>query len=172
MIQRLLFILFLFFLFVLEGTWFQWIVPDVWGADWTFIPLLSLVVIIMVSVYFGPTHGIVYGALFGLMHDLTFGHMVGGYLFSFAVVAYFSGHFIRQFHQHNVLVILTVLVGVIVQIMTVYGLYKLFNVTHMDLKWMFYHHLIPSALINVIFAIVLLRPLKRWFGRMGAYLED
>lgn len=172
MIQRLLFIVFLFFLFLIEGTVFQWIVPDVWGANWTFIPLPSLIAVIMVSIYFGPHHGIIYGAIFGLVHDLAFGHMIGGYLFSFAVVAYFSGQFIKQFHQHNVLVVLTVLTGVMVQIIIVFGLYKLFDVTSMDLQWMFFRLLIPSALINLLFTVLLLRPLKRWLATMGAHVEQ
>lgn len=172
MAQRLLFILFLFFLFVTEGTLFQWIVPDVWGANWTFIPALSLIVVILVSVYFGPKHGILYGLVLGLMHDLAFGHMIGGYLFSFTFVAYFSGQFIRQFHQHNVLVVMVVFIGVILHILIVFGLYKLFDVTQMHFQWMVYRLLIPSALFNLLFTVLLLRPLKRWFVNMGASVEE
>lgn len=172
MMQRLLFISFLFFLFIIEGTLFQWVVPDVWGTDWTFIPLLSLCAVMMVSIYFGPNHGVVYGFFFGLIHDITFGHMIGSYLFSFAAVAYFSGHFIRQYNPHNVVVIITISIGIAVQIMMVYGLYKLFNVTQMSVQWMFYKLLLPSMAVNTLFAILLLRPIKRWIRRMGARIEE
>lgn len=171
MIQRLLFIVFLFFLFLLEGTVFQWLVPDMWGASWTVIPSLSLIVVIMVAIYFGPVHGLIYGAFFGLLHDLTFGHMIGGYLFSFAIASYFSGQFIKQFQRHNVLVIFTILLGIIVQIMIVFGLYKLFNVTQMELQWMVVRLLLPSVIANLIMAVILLHPLKKWFAKLGAVIE-
>lgn len=171
MIQRLLFIVFLFFLFVLEGTVFQWLVPDMWGANWTVIPSLSFIVVMMVAAYFGPVQGLLYGALFGLLHDLTFSHMIGGYLFSFAIVAYFSGQFIKQFQRHNVLIILTIVIGISVQITILYGLYRLFNVTQMELHWMVYRLLVPSVLANLVIAVLLLRPLKKWFAKLGADID-
>ena len=150
----------------------QWIVPDVWGADWTFIPALSLVAIILISVTFGVNHGVMYGVVFGLMHDLAFGHIIGGYIFSFAFVAYFSGQFMKQFHPHNVLVIFTALVGVALQILIIFGLYRLFGVTQMEFKWMAYRVLLPSLVLNGLFTILLLFPLKRWFAKMGVSVED
>lgn len=168
MVQRLLFTLFLFLLFLLEGTVFQWIVPDVWGMHWTVVPMLTLVVIILLSVYFGSNYGMVYGILFGLLHDLAFGHMLGGYIFSFAVVAYFSGQFMKQFQRQPFLIIVTVMIGISVHMMMAFGFNKLFTVTQMDFKQMVYSLLLPSAVFNVIFAAFLLHPLKRWFFKMGA----
>jgi len=55
MMQRLLFILFLLFLFMLEGTVMQFLVPDVWGANWTVVPAFSLVMVVLISFYF-PGH--------------------------------------------------------------------------------------------------------------------
>ena len=45
MTQRRLFILFLLFLFMLEGTVMRFLVPDVWGANWTVVPAFSLVMV-------------------------------------------------------------------------------------------------------------------------------
>lgn len=150
----------------------QWIVPDVWGAHWTFVPAFSLVVIILISVAFGVNRGLVYGALFGLMHDLAFGHIIGAYVFSFAFVAYFAGQFIKQFHPHNVLILTTVLIGVALQTSIIFGLYKLFDVTQMEFRWMVYRLLLPSLLFNGLFTVLTLRPLKRWFAKMGAQIEN
>lgn len=170
--QRLLFILFLLLLFVIEGTWLQWMVPDVWGADWTFVPASSLIVVMLVSIYFGPHQGILYGALLGLMYDLAFGHIIGSYVFSVAFIAYFSGQFMQQFQRHSFLILVTVTAGIVLHILIIYGLYTLFGVTWFPFRWMVFRLLLPSVLFNLLFAIILLRPIKRWFTKMGANVEQ
>lgn len=170
--QRLLFILFLFFLFVIEGTWLQWMVPDVWGADWTLVPAFSLTVVMLVSIYFGSRRGMVYGVLLGLMYDLAFGHIIGSYVFSVAFVTYFSGQFMKQFQRHSILILVTVTAGIVLHILIIYGLYTLFGVTWFPFRWMIFRLLFPSALFNLLFAIFLLRPIKRWFTKMGANVEQ
>lgn len=172
MMQRLLFILFLLFLFMLEGTVMQWLVPDVWGANWTVVPAFSLVMVVLISFYFPGHQGIAYGSVLGLMHDLTFGHVIGAYLFSFTLAAYFTEQMAKQYRRHSVLVVVATLVALTMHLFVIYGLYSLFDITQMGWNWMVYRLLVPSLLFNVLFTIVLLRPLKRWLAKMGASVEE
>lgn len=172
MIQRSLFIGFLFFLFLLEGTLLQWLVPDSWGTTWTFVPALSFVAILLVAIFFDERRGLIYAALFGLMHDLAFGLMLGAYTFSYVLITYYVSSVIKQFHQSNVFVVVTVVLGVILQVASVYGLFVLFGVTQMDWRLMLYRVLIPTAVFNLLFVLVMLQPLKVWVNKLKATVDE
>lgn len=171
MVQRSLFILFLFLLFVLEGTWFQWMTPDVWGIDMTFVPEFTLVVVMLSAMFFGVRQGTVYAFLFGLMHDLAFGHTIGVYVFSFMFVVYLTGIVSKQFYKYDIVIYTTVILGLVLHLTLIYGLYRLFQVTQMSWGWMFYREILPSLLFNGLFLMIVNAPLKRWFRRMGAVIE-
>src|SRR5690606_39700531 len=98
--------------------------------------------------------------------------VIGAYLFSFTLAAYFTEQMAEQYRRHSVLVVVATLVALTIQLFVIYGLYSLFDITQMGWNWMVYRLLVPSLLFNVLFTIVLLRPLKRWLAKMGASVEE
>ncbi|MNI99973.1 hypothetical protein D3C73_1591980 [compost metagenome] len=50
----------------------------------------------------------------------------------------------------------------------IYGLYRLFQVTRDTTQWAFFHIMLPSVLINLLFALLIYVPLRKWLEELAA----
>lgn len=157
---RFLFIMTLFILFIIEGTVVQVFAPDRWGLSIVMVPRFIVVILIISSLFLGRFQGLVLGFIFGLMYDVVYGNILGVYAFSMAFIGYFSGVTFRIF-QHNIFLILTtVIVALFVHELIVYGILTLVNFVVMDFELFLMEKLIPTLVLNVIFALLVSFPLR------------
>jgi rod shape-determining protein MreD len=155
-----LFIVTLFILFVIEGTVVQVVSPDRWGIHILMIPRFVLVLLIFSALFLGRIQGLFIGLLFGLLYDVIYGSVIGVYGFSMALVGYFSGLTFRIFQQNLFLILCTVLVSLIFHEFIVYGVLSLIRFIHLDVDYFFLHKVIPTLVLNMIFALLVSYPVR------------
>jgi rod shape-determining protein MreD len=164
-LSRVTLILLLFF--ILEGTWMNWILPAEWQSRVVVSPHLVLVLIILIGIFLDRHTALLMGAGFGLMHDIVYyGPMLGTYCLAMAVVGYLAGLF-RFRPQGNILTSLFVVaVCEFVFEWLIYGVYRVMEVTHLNPERVFLQQILPSILINLLFALFVYIPTRNLLERV------
>ncbi|SMO37593.1 rod shape-determining protein MreD [Melghirimyces algeriensis] len=163
-----MFIGFLSFFFLLEGTVLQFVAPQAWGSSIVWIPQLVTSGIIIYSLYQGRKPGLIYGFCFGLIYDVVHGQAIGVYAFSTALVGYFSGLISRQLFSGSTVALLTTAICQAVHLFMSYGWFRLFNITEVPWKEAAVYHIVPSVLINMVLAYPIYRLVLWMIKRTGS----
>lgn len=157
---RFLFILTIFFLFIIEGTIIQVFSPERWGWPVAMTPRFVVVFVIFSALFLGRVQGLFMGLVFGLIYDIVYGSVIGIYAFSMAIVGYFSGLTFRIFQQNIFLILCTTLVLLVVFEFIIYGMFSLLTFTQMNIQEFFFQKVIPSLVLNMIFALLVSYPAR------------
>jgi rod shape-determining protein MreD len=156
--------LILLFLFILEGTLLQWIIPSVWQSKVYVAPHFILVIVIYIGLYVNRHSALVYGLIFGFMQDVIYySPMLGPISFAMGLTGYLTGLMHRRLHTNIIVSMVVIAVGNLFFDCLMYGLYRLFLVTHLDIQWAFFHQMLPSMLINLLFALLVYVPIRNLF---------
>lgn len=155
------FTLLLFFL--LESSFFPWILPIEWRSELLVYPKLVLVCVIYIAIFSSRRVGALFALAFGLLQDVLFyGHMIGVNAFTYALTAYLAGLLIRPKRINLFSVFFIELSALLLYETSLYGLYRLFSVTDSDFGWLFVSGMLPSILISLFLALALYIPARRW----------
>lgn len=168
-LQRQLIGLLLFFFFLLEGTWLQWLIPPEWQSRIVVVPHLVLTAVLLIGIYVNRYQALVYGFAFGMLHDIVYyGPMLGVYALTMGIVGYGVGLAASR-STHNVLTgLFFVAVGHLLFEWILYGIYKVFQVTHLDVQRAFLDQMLPSILINLLLTLILYVPFRKLLERVKA----
>lgn len=155
--------LLLLLLFVLEGTVMKWIIPPSWQLQVVVSPHLVLVAVMFIGIYLNKSWGLAYGLGFGLLHDIVYyGPMLGVYCMAMGAVGYLSG-IIPFRSQANIMTSLFIVVtGSLLFEWIIYGIYRVAQIRLIDPQWAFMHIMLPTVFINLLFALVIYVPMRRW----------
>lgn len=167
--QKAVLSLVLFLLFLLEGTILKWIIPVVWQEQVVVSTHFTLVVILFIGIYRNRHSAMFYGLVFGLLHDIVYygATMVGTFSFAMGVTGYLSG-LVNLRSRGNLLSSMVVLtMGNFIYEGIIYALYRSFQITQESLNWIFFRHMLPSVLINLLFALLVYVPLRKWLEDMS-----
>jgi rod shape-determining protein MreD len=160
-------------LFVLEGSIMHWLVPAVWQAKVHVAPHFILIVVLYIGLYKNRHTALVYGLVFGLLQDIVYSSpMLGPLSFSMGLAGYLAGLTHRRTHASIVFSMIVIAAGHLMYDFLVYGLYRLFRVTHLDLHWVFFHQMLPTVLINLLFALAIYVPIRKYFESFAAAKES
>jgi len=143
----------LFLLFLLEGTLLQYVNTDYYGSSISIYPRFVLVFLLFISIFFGKKRALVYGFIFGLLYDIIFGRTIGLYMIGMAGIGYFGGWLIQFFHPTFSLYLMVQLIGHLSFEFYLYGMLRLYQIVHLPLDWALTHMIIPSIMLNLLFAI-------------------
>ncbi|GGK15972.1 rod shape-determining protein MreD [Caldalkalibacillus thermarum] len=157
---RFLFILIIFILLIFEGTVAQVFTAGWWDLHLTMVPRFVVVMLIFAALFLGRVQGLFLGLVFGLFYDIIYGSVVGIYGFSMALIGYFAGLVFRIFQQNIFLIWFTVLVALVAFEFMVYGLMTLIKFTTMDVHMFVFDKLIPTLVLNMIFALLVSYPAR------------
>lgn len=160
----------LLLLFLLEGTVLKWIIPTVWQGNVAVSTHFTLVVILFVGLYVNRHYALFYGLGIGLLHDVVYygPTMIGAYSFAMGVVGYFAGLAATRSRPNILYSMLVVTMGNFLFEAIIYSLYRLFQVTRDTAQWMFFHIMLPSVLINLLFALLIYVPLRKWLEEIAS----
>ncbi|MCS7458724.1 rod shape-determining protein MreD [Paenibacillus doosanensis] len=154
-------------LFILEGTLLQWLIPGVWQSRVYVAPHFILVIVLYIGLYVNRHTALWYGLIFGLLQDIMYySPMLGPISFALGLTGYLAGLTHRRLYSNIVVSMLVIVLGNLAYELIVYGLYRLFQTTHLDLQWAFLHQMLPSALINLLFALIVYVPVRKLFEGM------
>jgi rod shape-determining protein MreD len=157
-------------LFLLEGTVLKWVIPTVWQGNVAVSTHFSLVVILFVGLFYNRHLSLFYGLGIGLLHDIVYygPTMIGTYSFSMGVVGYLAGLASTRSRPNILYSMFVVTMSNFLFEAIIYGLYRLFQVTRDTPQWMFFHIMLPSVLINLLFALLVYVPLRKWLEEMAS----
>jgi rod shape-determining protein MreD len=154
--------LLLFFIFLLEGTVLKWIIPDVWQTQVAVAPHFTLIVILFISLFLNRHWGLAYGLIYGMLHDIVYyGPMIGTYSFTMGLVGYAVGLMPMRSTGSIVSSMVAIIFGSLLFEWTLYGIYFVFQITHVGVQWIFLHQMLPSILINLLFALLIYVPIRK-----------
>ncbi|MDF2927305.1 MAG: mreD [Paenibacillaceae bacterium] len=170
MIKRWLIFGLLLLLFLLEGTVLKWVIPSVWQENISVSTHFTLIVILFIALYVNRHLALAYGLGFGLLHDVVYygPAMIGTYSFAMAVVAYLAGLAANRSRPNILYSMFIIIAGNFIFEAIIYSLYRLFQVTRDTPQWMFFHIMLPSVLINLLFALLIYVPLRKWLEDLAA----
>ncbi|MED4585513.1 rod shape-determining protein MreD [Brevibacillus choshinensis] len=159
-------------LFVLEGTVVQVIATATWGLSWMTVPRFALVCCILISMFLGRREGLYYGLAFGFLQDVLYGQVIGIYSVSMMVASYFAGLIVLLFQRGFGMVFVTSALILFGHEWLLYSMFRLFSVAPYDVQWMLTRQILPSVILNVIFALVIYVPILRMCNKIQDKKRD
>lgn len=153
-------LLLLFLLFIAEGTIVPWLIPG--GLQGRIAPHLVYVVILFTTVYYDRHTALILGFTFGMLHDIVFyGALIGTYSLAMGCSCYILGLIFRSYRAPMPLMLIVTLIGSLLFDSIVYGVYLVFEVTHLPYSWALSNHIIPTMFLHFVFALMIYVPLRR-----------
>ncbi|MFE8696876.1 rod shape-determining protein MreD [Cytobacillus sp. FJAT-53684] len=163
------FLLMLFF--ILESIFVELVPPKVFGDNYILVPHFLIAVIILLAIYGPKNYGIFYGLLFGLLFDIVYTEIIGIYLFLFPLVTYICYKLMKIVQTNIVMVSFITIIGVMLLELGSYEMNFLINRTNMDLSTFGSDRLLPTSIMNFIFIIIAVYPLKRHYEKLMNSLD-
>jgi rod shape-determining protein MreD len=160
-------------LFILEGTLLQWMIPSIWQSKVYVAPHFILVIVLYIGLYVNRHTALLYGLIFGFLQDmLYYSPMLGPISFAMGLTGYLAGLTHRRLYSNILVSMLVIALGNLFFESIIYGLYRLFQITHLDLQWAFFHQMLPSMLINLLFALLVYVPVRKLFESIPSAQSD
>lgn len=154
---------FLILIFLLEGTMIPWLIPEVWSAHIQLAPHFIVVSILYMAIFMKRYYALVFGLIFGMLQDIIYyGHMIGLQSFSMGLTGYLIGLIFRNAHLSMFSALSTIFLGVFTYEGIVYALYRLFRIVEFSFGWAFMQIILPSLIINLLFALLIYIPSRNY----------
>ncbi|AXF55785.1 rod shape-determining protein MreD [Salicibibacter kimchii] len=150
--------------FLIEGTWFQILVPPT--DEFVWVPRFAFVMIVIISIYKGALTGFIYGGITGLFQDVVYSSLIGVYMFSYGLIAYISGVSSESVKTKPLLVLVVIVLAVSGLEILTYGIYHgigYASVPFGDFAW---QRWMPSVLLNGAFGILIMIPMRKIFNKL------
>ncbi|QHW34172.1 rod shape-determining protein MreD [Paenibacillus rhizovicinus] len=169
-LQRIIGVMLLFFLS--EGTIFYWLLPD--SLVGRIVPHFTLAFVLFAALYRGRHAALLLGLSFGLLQDLAFyGRIIGVHSFSMGLVGYMTGLMLERKRSTLMMALSMIGLSTLVYDTVVYFIYRVFRLTGQPYEWALSHHIIPSLILQLLFALAMYVPARRWFeGSKTPKTED
>lgn len=155
-----------FFTFISESTFAQLIHIPFANENQLYIPHFTLIVVIFVTVYLNRTQGMLFGIVFGLLHDVVYIEVIGIYLFVYAFLAYLISKALIVLHRNVLIVLFLAILAIALMEFYVYGMNYLIGTTKMSLYHFTTLRLLPTLALNAVVAILIIYPLKTFLSKI------
>ncbi|WP_100373631.1 rod shape-determining protein MreD [Bacillus sp. FJAT-45037] len=146
---------------VIEGSLYQYFLPERLGANYIIVPRFLLVSLVLIGIYLGRSTGLLYALCFGLIYDVVYTELLGVYMFGFAVVGYAFALSYKQIQDSILVPLILSLVAVALFEYYQYGLFRLISITDMGAQVFVLERLLPTIVLNIGWAILMLYPIKK-----------
>lgn len=157
-----------FVVFLLEGTIVKWLMPEIWQGNVTVASHFVLILVLFIGLYASRHMALLYGFGFGLLHDVVYyGPMLGTYTFTTALVGYLVGLATMRKASGIVSCLFLIGLGLTAFELIVYGIYRVFRITQTHLEWIFLHQMLPSVLFNLLFALLIYVPVRKYLEQLA-----
>jgi rod shape-determining protein MreD len=167
--QRYLLPVILYVLFLIEGTVMPLIIPSAWQSRIEVAPHFMFVIILFISIYLSRHWALAYGLAFGMLHDIVYyGPMLGTYTFGLGLVGYLIGLISHRSKANVMMSMILILVGNFLLELIFYGIYRVFQITQLSIGFALTHQVLPSLLINLLFAILVYVPIRKLLENIEA----
>lgn len=166
---RLLLTVTLLVLFLLEGTVLQQLLLSAFsGLGWEVVPRLVLVAVVLIGLFRNRGEALLYGMVFGLLHDVLYHDIIGIYTLTTMVAGYFAGLVLLVFHRSIAVAFVTLALVLFGHEWLLHSLSRFFPPQEPDLQWMLRQQILPTVAVNMLFALFIYYPL----GKITARIKD
>ncbi len=163
----------IFIVFILEGTLVHWLIPTNWYNGLQVAPHFVLVLVLFVSICRNRHLGLVFGLMFGLMHDIVYASpMLGPHSFSMGLAAYSAGVIARRMKITLSSSLFTISFFIVLYDIANISLYRMFRVIDVPFTTTFTDFMMPTLLFNLLFAVVIYVPARKWMESRQEHRED
>jgi rod shape-determining protein MreD len=156
-----------FLLFIIESLFVELFPVRFLTGGHILVPRFLLAGILLLTIYGSKKQGIWYGMLFGLMFDIVYTEVIGIYLFMFPLTAYIISKLMKILQANIVIATFVVLFGIALLELVVYEMNFLIHITTMEFPQFINLRLVPTLIVNFVFLIILVYPLKKQFEKMN-----
>jgi len=158
-------------LLLIQTSVLPWLVPDAWSER--LLPNLPFIMTVFVALFGGRHPAFLFGLGFGLLEDLLFyGHLMGSYGYFMALLGYLIGLVSDRRPRTIGFTLLAVGVGSAILDTLVYLAYRLFQYTSDSYGFAVYWHIVPTLLLQLVLALVLYLPVRRWMLKPASASGD
>ncbi len=147
--------LFTALLFFSEDALIPILLPEGFQTVYIINPHLTLIAVVMISLYQGSTVGLIYGLIFGALSDLSSASVFGLLIFVYGLVGNVAGTLLRVLHRNVWLILTTVGVASLFLDLIHFSIFRLFAFTTQDWSYVLIRQIVPNSLVNVAIAILL-----------------
>lgn len=159
--RRFLLPLILLAIFIGESIFVQITPYDLLGGGKIATPRFLMGALVILTIFGSKKHGILYSLLFGSLFDIVYVEIIGIYLFLFPVIAFITTKLMRILHMNIAVASIIVLLGITLLEAGVYQMNLLIHHSDMVFSVFLSSRLLPTLILNAIFIILAVYPLKR-----------
>lgn len=165
--------LMIFFVFILEGTMVHWLIPTDWYNGLQVAPQFVLVLVLFVSINRNRHLGLFFGLLFGLLHDVVYGSpMIGPHSFSMGLAAYSAGVIAKRLKITMSSSLFMISFFIVLYDVANFSLFRMFRVINVTFGTTFSDFIMPTLLFNLLFAVIIYVPARKWLESSQDHRED
>lgn len=158
-------------LFIFESLFVQLLPKSLIEGPTIIAPHFLLVAILLLTIYGSEKHGILYGMAFGFLFDIVYTEILGIYLFLFPLIAYFISKIMKVLQVNLFTSSLVSILGVALLEICSFEMNKLIGITNSDFMSYLSMRFSPTLLLNTIFIILVVYPLKWQFEKFAEQLR-
>ena len=137
------------------------------------VPHLAFICILYIAIYLNRHMAVAMGLVFGILHDIIFyGLVLGTYAFGMGITAYLIGLMLRDSHVTWYIGIGSIIFGLLLFDVLVYGLYLLFQLADEAPMRIFLYNTLPSLIFNLCIALIMYWPVLKGFSRIEKYVAS
>lgn len=168
-------LLLLFLSEMIQTTWlqlpaFSWIQVD-----------FCLIFLLLIAFFRGPNYGLIFGVVIGLVLDVNTSTFIGGNIFTYGAIGYFTGNFFKMFLNRYLLLFALVLMCLsVIEVFLQFGIHLLFTSSSLleSLNSINLTPIISTSLrhmiYNGVFGLLLYPIAAKWFPskKRGRMIEE
>ncbi len=158
-------------LFIAESLFVQFLPADFFGQNRTLAPRFLFSALLLLTIFVGRKQGILYAAIFGLLFDIVYIEIIGIYLFLFPFITYIVSKIMHVLQANIIVAFFVSILGIALLEIGVYEMYYLIHVTNLDFVSFLKLRLYPVLLLNAVFLLIFIYPLKRYFEKVAETLR-
>ena len=151
------------FSFIFESIFVELMPESLYKSDFIVVPHFLIVMILFTVIYSHRKQGLMYGFIFGLLFDIVYTEIIGVYLVLIPLVVYIVSWIMKLLQSNIVVSIVITLFGVCLLEFGAYGMNFLIGLTAMSFSSFVGVRLWPTLLLNFIFILIVVFPLKKYF---------
>lgn len=134
------------------------------------VPDLSLVFLVLLSLKHSKYQTYILAIWAGLLQDVLFYPVVGVSIAAKLFVTYILINFVKKDMKENFYSAMLLMVfSVLVHEITMYIFFSLIHLTTLPLMWHMQHKIVPYLIYNLVFALILYKPLNKFYNNRNFY---
>ncbi|MCY8233646.1 rod shape-determining protein MreD [Priestia endophytica] len=158
--------------FIADSLFVNFFANQSWFHQWILSPKLTLIVLLLATIYINPKKGIQYAFFFGLLYDIVYTDLLGVYMFGMPAICYIVSKLLKVFQTNVVIITILTIVGITLLEFYVYEINSMIGLTHMSMDRFLTYRLYPTLILNLVFVVLLAYPLKKQFEKVAYKLTD